>query len=473
MKELTDPVEGAFGYGPLVVGLVLAGLVCWSVWWVVRYIRADAMTRQSIRQAIRVRRTWKRLAPMLKLSATDKTPTAMASLANTDGKPVKPRVLVPALKVTHDMYGVIARANCLPGVGLEQFQKAAPHLADAWRCTRVAVTQDKPGQVVIRGVRLDPLKFKTEHHPTGEEPDRIARWDLGLDEYAQPVSVDLTQVPGVTVAGLPGFGKTSLINRLICDWAPSPAIQFVCADGKVSTAREGDYAHLVKRMFDFVGDDLEEANALFRRLVDLRRARVSAAEGILGVQSMWEVGPSAAWPLVVVIIDEAHTYFRDHKGSDPKTKKLAALAAENARLVEDLVKKGRSMGILVILATQKSTGDAIPTFIRDVCPIGLSFAQKTAEAAVAALGEDIREWSDANPINLQDRSYVGVASMNHQSQPGFTRIRTPFVSGKDSASIAARTAHLTADPADLLNAHRPGVGLTKPGPGSTTPPMAA
>ncbi len=473
MKELTDQMEGASGYGPLVVGVVLAALVGWSVWWVVRYIRADAMTRQSIRQAMRVRRTWKRLAPMLKLSATDKTPTAMASLSNTDGKPVKPRVLVPALKVTHDMYGVIARANCLPGVGLEQFQKAAPHLADAWRCTRVAVTQDKPGQVIIRGVRLDPLKFTTEHRPTGEVPDRIARWDLGLDEYAQPVSVDLTQVPGVTVAGLPGFGKTSLINRLICDWAPSPAIQFVCADGKVSTAREGDYAHLVKRMFDFVGDDLEEANALFRRLVELRRARVSAAERILGVQSMWEVGPSAAWPLVVVIIDEAHTYFRDHKGSDPKTKKLAALAAENARLVEDLVKKGRSMGILVILATQKSTGDAIPTFIRDVCPIGLSFAQKTAEAAVAALGEDIREWPDANPINLQDRSYVGVASMNHQSQPGFTRIRTPFVSGKDSAYIAARTAHLTADPADLLNAHRPGVGLTKPASNNTTPPMAA
>ncbi|MFD5130610.1 FtsK/SpoIIIE domain-containing protein [Streptomyces olindensis] len=466
-------VQEVFGLAPLVALLGLAVFAVWAVVWVVRYVRADAMTRQSIWQAVRIRRGWKRLAPMLKLSATDKTPTAMASLASTDGKPIKPRVLVPALKVSYDAYGVIARASCLPGVGLEQFQKAAPHLADAWRCTRVAVTQDKPGEVVIRGVRLDPLKFTTEHHPTGEEPDEVARWDLGLDEYAQPVSVDLTQVPGVTVAGLPGFGKTSFINRLICDWAPSPAIQFACADGKVSTAREGDYAHLVKRMFAFVGDDLEEANALFRRLVELRRARVSAAERILGVQSMWEVGPSAVWPLIVVIVDEAHTYFRDHKGSDPKTKKLAALAAENARLVEDLVKKGRSMGILVILATQKSTGDAIPTFIRDVCPIGLSFAQKTAEAAVAALGEDIREWPDANPINLQDRAYVGVASMNHQSQPGFTRIRTPYVSGKDSAAIAQETAHLTADPADLLNAQLPGVELGKSGLDDTIPPMAA
>ncbi|WP_104779031.1 MULTISPECIES: FtsK/SpoIIIE domain-containing protein [Streptomyces] len=452
MNGPNGPAEGAFPYGSLVVDMALVLLVGWAVWWIVRYLRADAMTRQSIRQAVRVRCGWKRLAPMLKLAATDKTPTALASLANTDGKPIKPRVLIPALKVTHDAYGVIARASCLPGVGLTQFQKAAPHLADAWKCTRVAITQDKPGQVVIRGVRLDPLKLPTEHRPTGDAPDETAQWDLGLDEYAQPVSVDLTQVPGVTVAGLPGFGKTSLINRLLSDWAPSPCVQFACADGKVSAAHEGDYADWVQRMFAFVGDDLEEANKLFRDLVELRRLRSAWVRKALGVKSMWDEGPSENWPLVVLVIDEAHTYFRDHKGSDPKTKKLAALAAENARLVEDLVKKGRSVGMLVILATQKSTGDAIPTFIRDVCPVGLSFAQKTAEAAVAALGEEIREWPDANPVNLQDPTYVGVASMNHQSQPGFTRIRTPYVSDADAARIADSTAHLTADPSALLEA---------------------
>ncbi|WP_406200951.1 FtsK/SpoIIIE domain-containing protein [Streptomyces sp. NBC_01017] len=452
MKDLNDPTGDASGFGLLLVAVALAVLVGWSAWWVVRYVRADAMTRRSIWQAVRVRWSWKRLAPMLQLSVTDKTPTALASLANMDGKPVKPRVLVPPLKVAFDMYGVVARAGCLPGVGLEQYQKAAPHLADAWRCTRVAVTQDKPGHVVIRGVRLDPLKFPTEHRPTGQIPEKAARWDLGVDEYAQPVSINLAQVPGVTVAGLPGYGKTSLINRLLSDWAPAPWVQFACADGKVSAAYEGDYADWVQRMFAFVGDDLEEANKLFKRLVDMRRARSALVRSMLGVKSMWDVGPSEKWPLAVLIIDEAHTYFRDHKGSDPKTKKLAALAAENARLVEDLVKKGRSVGMLVILATQKSTGDAIPTFIRDVCPVGLSFAQKTAEAAVAALGEEIRDWPDANPINLQDPTYVGVASMNHQSQPGFTRIRTPYVPDEWAAEIAYATNHLTADPADFLPA---------------------
>ncbi|MFE9302532.1 cell division protein FtsK [Streptomyces sp. NPDC006856] len=473
MKD-NDPTGGAFGYSTLVVGMALAVLVGWSVWWVVRYLRADAMTRRSIRQAVRVRRTWKRLAQMLKLCATDKMPAPLASLSNSDGRPIRPRVLVPALKVTHDEYGVIAQASCLPGVGLAEFQKATPYLADAWRMARVsALPGDKPGQVTLRGVRVDPLIVPTVHVPTGRPQEEYAVWELGVDEYGMPVVVPLKEVPGVAMGGLPGFGKTSCVNRLVCDWAPSPAIQFVFFDGKVSHAYEGDYADLVQRAFEFCGDDLEEANKKLKELVELRRARSASIRRVLGVKNMWHVGPSEDWPLIVVIIDEAHTYFRDHKGSDPATKKLAALAAENARLVEDLVKKGRSVGFMTFLTTQKTTGDAIPTFIRDVCPVGLSFAQKTADAAVAALGDDIREWPDASPVTLQDPAYVGVAVMSQHGRPGFIRIRTPYVADRDATSVAEATAYLVQHPARLLEelTGRTVVDLTKEDP--EPPAMAA
>lgn len=189
----------------------------------------------------------------------------------------------------------------------------------------------------------------------------------------------------MTVAGLPGYGKTSLVNALITRFAPSDAVQFAVVDGKAPTAHRGDYADTAERLFAFVGDDPTEANELFRRLVRLLDDRMEHMRQARGSNNFWDKGPSAAWPLVVLIIDEAHTFFRDHKGSDPETKKLAALAAQNARLVETLVKQGRSAGILTILATQKATGDAIPTFIRDVCPVGLSFAQKTTVTRTAAV----------------------------------------------------------------------------------------
>jgi S-DNA-T family DNA segregation ATPase FtsK/SpoIIIE len=43
-----------------------------------------------------------------------------------------------------------------------------------------------------------------------------------------------------------------------------------------------------------------------------------------------------------------------------------------------------------MLLTQRATGDAIPTRIRDNCQVAISFATRTLDGAVAALGEEIR-----------------------------------------------------------------------------------
>jgi len=91
------------------------------------------------------------------------------------------------------------------------------------------------------------------HRPTGRPLTDLTRWELGVDEYAAKVWVSLANVPGVTVAGVPGAGKTSGVNKFVCDFAPSAAVQIATADGKVSRASEGDYADLVKRMFAFCG----------------------------------------------------------------------------------------------------------------------------------------------------------------------------------------------------------------------------
>lgn len=47
-------------------------------------------------------------------------------------------------------------------------------------------------------------------------------------------------------------------------------------------------------------------------------------------------------------------------------------------------------------------------------------------------------------------------------RPGYTRIRTPYVSDADAARIAETTSHLTADPALLLDALLDTAGRTAP-----------
>lgn len=436
--------------------LVFLGLafLLWLTPKVVFFVRVDWHTRRSMWQAWLIRRRWVRLSRMQGLAVIDPTPTLWMRLRYREKAASMRRVVIPRIRVRPDSYGVIVAARTLPRVGRDEWVRAAPHLANAWGCARVAVSQEKPGQLRLRAVRRDPLVEPFHRVPTGAPPTELDRWEVGRDEYAERVFVRLSNVAGASISGLPGYGKTSAINGLLVDFVPSPAFQFAVVDGKGGA----DYEDLADRFFAFAGDELECANTVFKRLYELRRQRSVAIRTELRVKNLWHIGPSPSWPLVLLIVDEAHTFLSETRGD----KNRMELVAENRRLVEDVVKKGRSVGICTILATQKSTGDAIPTAIRDVCPLALSFAQRTDEAAVAALGADIRQFPEANPVSLQDPAYVGVASMVVPGRPGFVRVRTPYVRDEDVARICRAAASLTRDPATLLP-ETPRIAVYSPG----------
>jgi S-DNA-T family DNA segregation ATPase FtsK/SpoIIIE len=108
-------------------------------------------------------------------------------------------------------------------------------------------------------------------------------------------------------------------------------------------------------------------------------------------------------------------------------------------LVEELIRKGRNVAIQVMLLTQRATGDAIPTRIRDNCQVAISFATRTVDGAVAALGEEIRQHPHASPVLLNDPAYVGVAVTSLPGRPGFCRVRTPQVDHHQVAAIIRAT----------------------------------
>jgi DNA segregation ATPase FtsK/SpoIIIE, S-DNA-T family len=414
-------------------------------------IRRDWDLARSAGQAARIRRRWGSTAQHLKLVLTDRTAVTAANnhangLNSSTGTTPKPKTVVPRLRVKADPYGIVGTARTLPGVGLDEWLKASRHLADEWRAVRVAVNQDKPGRIRVRAVRRDPLGLPTSYEPdpdTLTAPTTLDSLPVGLDEYAEPVELRLSNVAGICVCGLPGYGKTSFLNGVITRLAPHPAVQFIGLDGKVDNGADGDYADVAQRFTILLGDDLEKANELLAQLVEFRRARKASIRALLGVKNVWHAGFTPDWPLIILIIDEAHTYFATVKdGGNPDLKRRNALASQNALYVEDLIKKGRDVGILTILATQKGTGDAIPTQIRDVCSVSLAFACRTIEAAVAALGEDIRQYPDVNPVKLRDPQYVGVAVMAVQGREGFTRVRMPYVPDPIAAAVAERHAQL-------------------------------
>jgi hypothetical protein len=341
---------------PLLVlaALLVAGIV-WLAAHVVRYARAGKQLRPVLWVAWRIRYTWRRTARRVGLVQVERTRPPLWS--NRPAGTLVTRELIPSVRVVVERWGVRVDVSTLGRLGIDEFTHAAGHLADVWRVPLVRVAQVRPGLVRLRALLHDPLIEPvgwTDQSTAGAGP---AVWLAGVDADGQPVTIRCAGVSGVVVAGLAGYGKTSFLNARFCQLAPSPAVQFVLIDGKGGP----DYDDLFARAWLCAKDDPDQVRDHLARVRDLMVARQHAIRAVLGVKNMWHVGPSESWPLVVVIVDEAHTFLNETKGTDAESKRLDALAQETARLIEELIRKGRNVGIQVILATQKATDDAIPT----------------------------------------------------------------------------------------------------------------
>jgi hypothetical protein len=368
----------------------------------------------------------------------------------------------PPAEFACDDQGITATVAAIAGASLTDYQKAATYLADTWGCVTVRAEQQGPGRIRLRGLHRDPLLAPARVDLSGMAPDSLTSWWLGWADDSAPVSVRLAEVSGMVVAGLAGFGKTMLVAHLLGQLAPSPAVQFVLVDGKGGP----DYDRLTRRAWLSAKDDLGEVREVLRQVHRLMADRQRTIASVLGVTDAWHLGPSPSWPLVIVVVDEAHSFFHERKGTAPEVKAHNAVVAELSRLVEELVRKGRNVAIQVMLLTQRATGDAIPTRIRDNCQVAISFATRTLDGAVAALGEEIRQHPDASPVLLNDPAYVGVAVTSLPGRPGFCRVRTPQVDHHHVAAVIRATSGLRRDPAGLLAAQAPGLRVV---PGRPTP----
>ena len=105
-----------------------------------------------------------------------------------------------------------------------------------------------------------------------------------------------------------------------------------------------DYDRLMPRAWLAAKDDLEQVRDVLRQVHRLMVAAARCHRSVLGVTDAWHLGPSP-WPLVVVVIDEAHSFFRERKGTSPEVKAHNAVVAELSRLVEELIRKGRNVAI--------------------------------------------------------------------------------------------------------------------------------
>ena len=460
----------------LVLGLVPLAIAARGILALVRFVRLPRQAKRNYPAALWARWRWRWLTHNLGLTYEDKHKRRRllqmpgATVVKVDGAQIGPvKLRHPRARIRADAFGLIASVKTVPKVGRGDFEKNAEHIANAWRCHRVQVSQPKPGRLIVRGLLTDPLAvpFGADDVPPNVVTSPL-RVYLGRDEWAADRRLNVPGLTGITVGGLPGYGKTSFINSLLCQLAGLP-VQFVFIDGKGGKGG-GDYADWHDRAWIWTGDELDAAAAALEDAHSLMRTRFGTVLEQTGHRNAWRTGPTERFPLVVVVIDECHTFFDlDGVKGDQQAEKYVRTCRT---LTGQLVKKGRSVMMLTILITQKQTGDAIPTAIRDNCGFGVSFAVKTKDAAVASLGDHIRDYPGVCPTTLQDPQYVGVCTAALRTgQDPFVRLRVPEITEEAAAARAAETAAKRSDPS-LLTALPETVPASGSAPAGTTPATA-
>lgn len=333
--------------------------------------------------------------------------------------------------------GVEIVVQPLMGQSIGHFEQASAALELALAVPRVAVSSPIPGQIALTLVILDPLSAPCSLAAPIQPVADLRRLPAGINERGQWVWLDLANNSGFIVGGVPGSGKTVAMSSWLTTLALSPLVQFALVDGKGG----GDWAYWRQRAWLYSdSDDLSEVLELLRSVHNLMLARLRSATTVLGRSNTWDGGFTPGWPLVVLVVDECQTVL-DGVGLGKEDK---AIVAEITRIVSSLIRRGRSAGMICVLATQKADASSIPTVIRDNAGLRVCFAVKTNEAAVAVLGPSA--WgAEGSPVEIVLPSGCGICVVPNESG-GLTKLRVPYLSPSVSSAWVSATSGFRVDP---------------------------
>lgn len=294
------------------------------------------------------------------------------------------------LKQTLDSFGVDAEVKNVSlgpsvteyelhpaiGVKVSRIVNLADDLALALAAKGIRIQAPIPGKSLI-GIEVPNKKVSTvafrdviEAQPV--HPDRPLEVPLGRNVTGQVVSMDLTKMPHLLIAGATGSGKSVAINDIITsilmNARPDQVKLMLIDPKKVELSVYNGIPHLLTPV---VSEPKKAARALQKVVAEMeRRYELFSQLGqrkISGYNAMVQKANQAdnqarpTLPYIVVVVDE-----------------LADLMMTVSNEVEDaiirLAQMGRAAGVHMILATQRPSVDVITGLIKANVPSRIAFA---------------------------------------------------------------------------------------------------
>lgn len=279
--------------------------------------------------------------------------------------------------------GKVAETHAVPGVTTEMVMAKATVVAGALKRPPAMVHLSQaptgvPGHVEILVLDIDPATTKPKRFAYLGKPVNVGSpCTIGYDPRNRHVRWPL---PGAnTIAtGTPGSGKTAFLLNLGClAAADAEGAQLALFDFKGM----GDYSDLEPVCFAYGADSdptetarlllgflrAMKAEIIRRRtvLTDLKKAGSDLLDNnAAALTDRLARSKKHRMPWILAIIDEVH----EGLGDPIYGKDIAALLME-------LMKIGRACGVHLVLATQRTDADSIPTGISSLPIVRVAFHQ--------------------------------------------------------------------------------------------------
>ncbi len=185
---------------------------------------------------------------------------------------------------------------------------------------------------------------------------------LGKDISGNVITIDLTKMPHLLVAGSTGSGKSVCINSIIMSIlfkAHPDEVKFILIDPKV--VELSNYNGIPHLLTPVVTDMKQAASALHWAVKEMEKRYTLFAKSHVKEINSYNLSASQKLPFIVVIIDELSDLMM-----------VARIDVEDAIL--RLAQKARAAGIHLILATQRPSVDVITGIIKANIPSRIAFA---------------------------------------------------------------------------------------------------
>lgn len=345
-------------------------------------------------------------------------------------------------EIHRDGPGYLARVDLPQGVEAVDVLERRGRLSSALRLpvdqVWPAAGPDHAGQLDL-WVGMQPASKMGQPEWSLAAPDArtsiFTDWEFGTDQRQRPVKTALF-ARNFLIGGVPGSGKSYGARTLAMIAALDPTVELQIVEYK-GTADFGDLEPLCSRYACGVDDaafatgmemlrwGLAEAERRGKR-IRAARERGDAPEG--KVTPALAATPGSGLHPIVMVIDEAHELFGD-----------AEVGKEAAASAERLIKRGRALGIVVILATQIPDAKSLPSIITRCVTVRWCMAVQDHIANDMILG------TGAYKRGLTGTAYRPVEDAGWGIMTGLkapTAVRSQYPPPEVSARIVARAAQL-------------------------------